>query len=112
VRPVLWLSLVNALLCTVLPGVRDDEWPVARIWCRLVALAGMIARCRDRARLRVPRRPVSGWQVVRHALVLAARVSSVPQGGPVHNREQDQPGKLQMKGQSDRRFRSRRPRRC
>jgi drug/metabolite transporter (DMT)-like permease len=69
--PVLWLSLVNALLCTVLP-VFATMMAVARIGAGSVSLAGMIGPVSTIALGYVfLGEPVSGWQVAGTALVLA-----------------------------------------
>lgn len=70
-EPVLWLSLVNAVLCTVLP-VFATMMAVARIGAGSVALAGMIGPVSTIALGYVfLGEPVSGWQVAGTALVLA-----------------------------------------
>jgi drug/metabolite transporter (DMT)-like permease len=69
--PVLWLSLVNAVLCTVLP-VFATMMAVARIGAGTVALAGMVGPVSTIALGYVfLAEPVSGWQLAGTALVLA-----------------------------------------
>ena len=69
--PVLWLSLVNAVLCTVLP-VFATMMAVARIGAGSVALAGMVGPVSTIALGYVfLGEPVSGWQLAGTALVLA-----------------------------------------
>jgi drug/metabolite transporter (DMT)-like permease len=69
--PVLWLSLVNAVLCTVLP-VFATMMAVARIGAGSVALAGMIGPVSTIALGYVfLGEPVSGSQLAGTALVLA-----------------------------------------
>lgn len=69
--PVLWLSLVNALLCTVLP-VFATMMAVARIGAGSAALAGMIGPVSTIALGYVfLGEPVSGSQLAGTALVLA-----------------------------------------
>lgn len=69
--PVLWLSVVNAALCTVLP-VFATMIAVARIGAGPVALAGMIGPVSTIALgYVILDEPVSGWQAAGTALVLA-----------------------------------------
>jgi len=69
--PVLWLSVVNAVLCTVLP-VFATMMAVARIGAGPVALAGMVGPVSTIALgYALLGEPVSGWQVAGTALVLA-----------------------------------------
>ena len=69
--PVLWLSVVNAVLCTVLP-VFATMMAVARIGAGPVALAGMIGPVSTIALgYALLGEPVSGWQLAGTALVLA-----------------------------------------
>jgi drug/metabolite transporter (DMT)-like permease len=69
--PVLWLSVVNAVLCTVLP-VFATMMAVARIGAGPVSLAGMIGPVSTIALGFVfLGEPVSGWQLAGTALVLA-----------------------------------------
>lgn len=69
--PVLWLSLVNAVLCTVLP-VFATMMAVARIGAGTVALAGMVGPVSTIALGYVfLGEPVSGTQLAGTALVLA-----------------------------------------
>ena len=82
--PVLWLSLVNALLCTVLP-VFATMMAVARIGAGSVALAGMIGPVSTIALGYVfLGEPVSGWQVAGTALVLAGVFVLSRKAGAVH----------------------------
>jgi len=82
--PVLWLSLVNALLCTVLP-VFATMMAVARIGAGSVALAGMIGPVSTIALGYVfLGEPVSGWQVAGTALVLAGVFVLSRKAGSVH----------------------------
>jgi drug/metabolite transporter (DMT)-like permease len=70
-EPVLWLSLVNAVLCTVLP-VFATMMAVARIGAGPVSLAGMIGPVSTIALGYVfLGEPVSGWQLAGTVLVLA-----------------------------------------
>ena len=70
-EPVLWLSLVNAVLCTVLP-VFATMMAVARIGAGSVSLAGMIGPVSTIALGYVfLGEPVSGSQLAGTALVLA-----------------------------------------
>lgn len=69
--PVLWLSVVNAVLCTVLP-VFATMMAVARIGAGPVALAGMIGPVSTIALgYALLGEPVSGWQLAGTAMVLA-----------------------------------------
>jgi len=69
--PVLWLSLINAVLCTVLP-VFATMMAVARIGAGSVALAGMVGPVSTIALGYVfLGEPVSGSQLAGTALVLA-----------------------------------------
>jgi drug/metabolite transporter (DMT)-like permease len=69
--PVLWLSLVNAVFCTVLP-VFATMMAVARIGAGSVALAGMIGPVSTIALGYVfLGEAISGWQLAGTALVLA-----------------------------------------
>jgi len=69
--PVLWLSLVNALLCTVLP-VFATMMAVARVGAGTVALAGMVGPVATIALgYAFLAEPISGWQLAGTALVLA-----------------------------------------
>lgn len=69
--PVLWLSLLNALLCTVLP-VFATMMAVARIGAGTVAMAGMIGPVSTIALgYAFLAEPISGWQLGGTALVLA-----------------------------------------
>jgi drug/metabolite transporter (DMT)-like permease len=82
--PVLWLSLVNAVLCTVLP-VFATMMAVARIGAGSVALAGMIGPVSTIALGYVLLgEPVSGWQVAGTALVLAGVFVLSRKAGAVH----------------------------
>jgi drug/metabolite transporter (DMT)-like permease len=82
--PVLWLSLVNALLCTVLP-VFATMMAVARIGAGSVAMAGMIGPVSTIALGYVfLGEPVSGWQVAGTALVLAGVFVLSRKAGAVH----------------------------
>ncbi len=70
-EPVMWLSVVNAVLCTVLP-VFATMMAVARIGAGAVALAGMIGPVSTIALgYALLGEPVSGWQLAGTALVLA-----------------------------------------
>jgi len=70
-EPVLWLSLVNAVLCTVLP-VFATMMAVARIGAGPASLAGMVGPVATIALGYVfLGEPVSGWQLAGTALVLA-----------------------------------------
>jgi drug/metabolite transporter (DMT)-like permease len=69
--PVLWLSLLNAVLCTVLP-VFATMMAVARIGAGTVALAGMVGPVSTIALgYAFLAEPISGWQLAGTALVLA-----------------------------------------
>ncbi len=82
--PVLWLSLVNAVLCTVLP-VFATMMAVARIGAGSVALAGMIGPVSTIALGYVfLGEPVSGWQVAGTALVLAGVFVLSRKAGAAH----------------------------
>jgi drug/metabolite transporter (DMT)-like permease len=68
--PVLWLSLLNALLCTVLP-VFATMMAVARVGAGTASLAGMIGPVSTIALGYVfLGEPISGWQLAGTALVL------------------------------------------
>lgn len=82
--PVLWLSLVNALLCTVLP-VFATMLAVARIGAGPVALAGMIGPVSTIALGYVfLGEAISGWQLAGTALVLAGVFVLSRNAGPVN----------------------------
>lgn len=82
--PVLWLSLVNALLCTVLP-VFATMMAVARIGAGPVALAGMIGPVSTIALGYVfLGEAVSGWQLAGTALVLSGVFVLSRKAGPVN----------------------------
>jgi drug/metabolite transporter (DMT)-like permease len=69
--PVLWLSLFNAVFCTVLP-VFATMMAVARIGAGPVSLAGMVGPVSTIALgYAFLGEPVSGWQLAGTALVLA-----------------------------------------
>jgi drug/metabolite transporter (DMT)-like permease len=69
--PVLWLSLLNAVLCTVLP-VFATMMAVARLGAGTVALAGMVGPVSTIALgYAFLAEPISGWQLAGTALVLA-----------------------------------------
>ena len=69
--PVLWLSLINAVLCTVLP-VFATMMAVARIGAGSVALAGMVGPISTIALGYVfLGEAISGWQLTGTAFVLA-----------------------------------------
>jgi drug/metabolite transporter (DMT)-like permease len=82
--PVLWLSAVNAVLCTVLP-VFATMMAVARIGAGSVALAGMIGPISTIALgYGVLGEAISGWQLAGTALVLAGVFVLSRKAGPVN----------------------------
>jgi drug/metabolite transporter (DMT)-like permease len=86
--PVLWLSLVNAVLCTVLP-VFATMMAVARIGAGSVALAGMIGPISTIALGYVfLGEAISGWQLTGTALVLAGVFVLSRKAGPVNKKEE------------------------
>jgi drug/metabolite transporter (DMT)-like permease len=82
--PVLWLSLVNAVLCTVLP-VFATMMAVARIGAGSASLAGMVGPVSTIALGYVfLAEPISGWQLAGTALVLAGVFVLSRRTGPVN----------------------------
>lgn len=82
--PVLWLSVVNALLCTVLP-VFATMMAVARIGAGSVALAGMIGPVSTIALgYLFLGEAISGWQLAGTVLVLAGVFVLSRKAGPVN----------------------------
>jgi len=82
--PVLWLSVVNAVLCTVLP-VFATMMAVARIGAGSVALAGMVGPISTIALGYVfLGEAISGWQMAGTALVLTGVFVLSRKAGPVN----------------------------
>lgn len=85
--PVLWLSLLNAVLCTVLP-VFATMMAVARIGAGPAAVAGMVGPVATIALgYALLGEPVSGWQLAGTALVLAGVFVLSRKPGAAHHRE-------------------------
>ena len=83
-EPVLWLSLVNAVLCTVVP-VFATMLAVARVGAGTTALAGMIGPVSTIALgYAFLGEPVSGSQLAGTALVLAGVFVLSRKAGPVN----------------------------
>ncbi len=82
--PVLWLSLVNAVPCTVLP-VFATMMAVARIGAGSVALAGMVGPISTIALgYAFLGEAISGWQLAGTALVLAGVFVLSRKAGPAN----------------------------
>ncbi len=87
--PVLWLSLVNALLCTVVP-VFATMLAVARIGAGSVALAGMVGPISTIALGYVfLDEAISGWQLTGTAFVLAGVFVLSRKAGPVNKQKEN-----------------------
>jgi drug/metabolite transporter (DMT)-like permease len=83
--PVLWLSLLNATLCTVLP-VFATMLAIERIGAGRASMAAMIGPVATIAlAFVILGEPVSGWQVVGTAFVLAGvYVLTLPPSAVAH----------------------------
>ncbi len=87
--PVMWLSVLNAVLCTVLP-VFATMMAVARIGAGSTALAGMIGPVSTIALGYVfLGESISVWQLAGTALVLAGVFVLSRKAGPVNKQQQE-----------------------